>query len=36
MTQGKMLVPGMGYFATFRDTEGNSIGIFEYDPSATM
>jgi predicted enzyme related to lactoylglutathione lyase len=34
--QGKTPVPGMGYFATCKDTEGNRIGIFTNDPSATM
>jgi uncharacterized protein len=33
---GKSPVPGMGYFAQFKDTEGNVIGIFENDPSAQM
>ena len=33
---GKTPVPGMGYFATCEDTEGNKIGIFTNDPSATM
>ncbi len=32
----KTPVPGMGYFATCQDTEGNKIGIFTTDPSATM
>jgi predicted enzyme related to lactoylglutathione lyase len=36
VVQGKMPVPGMGYFATCEDTEGNSIGIFSVDPTATM
>lgn len=36
LEQGKTPIPQMGYFATFRDTEGNPIGIFQYDPSATM
>ncbi len=34
--QGKMPIPGMGYFATCEDTEGNKIGIFTEDNSATM
>lgn len=33
---GKTPVPGMGYFATCEDTEGNKIGIFTTDPSASM
>ena len=36
VTQGKLPIPGMGYFAICEDTEGNSIGIFTVDPSATM
>ena len=30
----KTAVPGMGWFATFRDTEGNQFGIFTNDPGA--
>lgn len=33
---GKTPVPGMGYFATCTDTEGNRFGIFTEDPTATM
>lgn len=33
--QAKMPVPGMG-FATCEDTEGNRIGIFTVDSTATM
>ena len=33
---GKTPVPGMGYFATCEDTEGNKIGIFTTDPTAAM
>jgi predicted enzyme related to lactoylglutathione lyase len=29
-------VPGMGWFATGTDTEGNPIGLWQTDPSATM
>ena len=29
-------VPGMGWFATGADTEGNPIGLWQTDPSATM
>ena len=36
LVTGKGPVPGMGYFAQFKDTEGNVIGIFENDPSAQM
>lgn len=34
--QDKAPIPGMGYFATYRDTEGNQIGVFKNDESATM
>ena len=33
VVQDKMPIPGMGYFATFTDTEGNKFGIFT---TATM
>ncbi len=33
---GKTPVPGMGYFWTCTDTEGNAFGIFANDESATM
>jgi hypothetical protein len=29
-------VPGMGWFVTGSDTEGNPIGLWQTDPSATM
>jgi predicted enzyme related to lactoylglutathione lyase len=29
-------VPGMGWFAGGTDTEGNPIGLWQTDPSATM
>ena len=32
--QPKMAVPGVGYIAIFTDTEGNSMGLFQSDPSA--
>jgi predicted enzyme related to lactoylglutathione lyase len=32
--QDKTPVPGMGWFATCRDTEGNKIGLFTNDPNA--
>lgn len=32
----KSPIPGMGYFAQFKDTEGNIVGIFVNDESATM
>ncbi len=28
-------IPGIGYFANFRDTEGNVVGMFQDDNSAT-
>jgi uncharacterized protein len=30
----KMPIPGMGYFAYCKDTEGNTFGVMENDPSA--
>lgn len=32
----KTAVPGQGYFAYCRDTEGNVFGIFEADPTAAQ
>ena len=32
--QGKLPVPGVGWSAYIRDSEGNTIGIFQSDPSA--
>jgi uncharacterized protein len=32
---GKTPIPGMGYFATCLDTEGNKFGLFTSDPSAS-
>ena len=32
--QEKTAVPGQGYFAYCKDTEGNVFGIFEADPAA--
>jgi uncharacterized protein len=29
-------IPGMGYFAVCKDTEGNKVGLFTNDPTATM
>ena len=34
--QDKAPIPGMGYFAVCQDTEGNSVGLFTHDPSATL
>lgn len=31
---GKMPIPGVGYMAYCRDTEGNPFGVYEEDPSA--
>ena len=32
---GRTVIPGTGWFATFRDPEGNLLGLYENDPSAT-
>jgi hypothetical protein len=32
----KMTVPGFGYLATFLDTEGNTMGLWETDENAEM
>jgi uncharacterized protein len=34
--QAKTPVPGQGYFAYCKDTEGNVFGIFEADPTAAQ
>jgi predicted enzyme related to lactoylglutathione lyase len=34
VAQAKDAVPGMGYFAYFRDTEGNIMGLWQTDSSA--
>ena len=34
--QEKTAVPGQGYFAYCKDTEGNVFGIFESDPTAAQ
>ena len=34
LIQEKMPIPTMGYFATCKDTEGNTIGLFTNDPKA--
>lgn len=36
LLQGKTPIPGMGYFATCRDTEGNEIGVFTSDETASI
>jgi predicted enzyme related to lactoylglutathione lyase len=33
--QGKTPIPGMGWFATCKDTEGNKFGLFTNDPNAS-
>lgn len=33
--KSKGAVPGMGYFAYFKDTEGNILGLWQTDPTAT-
>ena len=32
----KTTIPGFGYLSTFIDTEGNTIGLWETDPTAKM
>jgi len=34
--QGKTPIPGLGWYATCQDTEGNKFGLFTNDASATM
>lgn len=34
VAQAKDAVPGMGYFAYFKDTEGNLLGLWQTDPTA--
>lgn len=34
ITQPKMPIPGIGWFAQYKDTEGNILGIMQDDPSA--
>jgi predicted enzyme related to lactoylglutathione lyase len=36
VTVGKQAVPGMGWFAHLLDLEGNPLGIWETDASATL
>ena len=31
-----MAVPSMGWFATCSDSQGNSFGLWQTDPSASM
>lgn len=35
VVQGKAPIPGMGWFATCKDTEGNTFGLFNNDASAS-
>ena len=32
--QPKMPIPGVGWFAQFKDTEGNTLGLMQDDQSA--
>jgi predicted enzyme related to lactoylglutathione lyase len=34
VVQEKMAIPSMGWFAVYKDTEGNKIGVFTNDPNA--
>ncbi|BAS10369.1 glyoxalase/Bleomycin resistance protein/dioxygenase [Arthrobacter sp. Hiyo4] len=34
VAQAKDAVPGMGYYAYFKDTEGNTMGLWQTDSSA--
>ena len=34
VVQGKQAIPGMGWFSTYKDTEGNTFGLFTNDPNA--
>jgi predicted enzyme related to lactoylglutathione lyase len=36
LESAKAAVPGMGWFAVCKDTEGNTIGVFANDPTAAM
>ena len=36
VVQDKMPIPGMGYFATLEDTEGNRFGLYFNDETADM
>ena len=36
VSQEKASIPGMGWFAVCKDTEGNKVGLFTNDPTATM
>ena len=34
VSQEKASIPGMGWFAVCKDTEGNKVGLFTNDPNA--
>jgi uncharacterized protein len=34
VVQSKAAIPNMGWFATYKDTEGNTFGLFTNDPNA--
>ena len=34
VVQDKTPIPSMGWFATYKDTEGNKFGLFTNDPNA--
>jgi predicted enzyme related to lactoylglutathione lyase len=34
VVQAKAAIPNMGWFATYKDTEGNTFGLFTNDPNA--
>lgn len=34
--EDKAPIPSMGWFAVCKDTEGNKIGLYKDDPTATM
>ena len=36
VVQDKAAIPGIGWFATCRDTEGNQFGLFVNDETASM
>jgi uncharacterized protein len=35
VVQGKLPIPGMGWSAYIRDSEGNTVGLFQPDSAAT-
>jgi predicted enzyme related to lactoylglutathione lyase len=34
VVQSKQAIPGMGWFSTYKDTEGNTFGLFTQDENA--